>query len=856
MYRPRPMSHRHAGCRGHAQPGREDVHPFSLPGATEHYAAARPVRVQHVALDVTLDFDRAAVKGSCTTRLCAARDVETVTFDAVDLEVSEVTVDGRPATFSNSGRHLHVTFPRKLKADAVAEVKVRYGARPSRGLYFLEPDEGYPQRPTQAWTQGQDEDSRCWFPCLDAPAQKATTELRATFPERFTSLSNGTCVSDKVTRGKRTQAWRLDIPHAPYLVTLVVGEFDEVTHPGPTPLRYLFPRGRRDDALRALERTPEMLSLFEKVTGERYPWGSYAQVFVADFIFGGMENTSATTLTDEVMHDARAALEYGPVAESLVAHELAHQWFGDLLTCRDWPHGWLNEGFATYAEVLWRETADGVDAADQQRREDLDAYLAEASGRYARPIVARRFHEPIDLFDHHLYEKGGAVLHELRRRTGDELFFKVLKAYVKGHREKSVETHDFARTVEAVTGHNLDRFFDQYVHSPGHPQLKVDVSWAAEDKQLRLRVRQAQPTTGENAFPLFELPLDVEWVVNGKERKERLEVKELEQVFHLRCEAEPSQVRVDPRREVLGTVEVTKAVALWAEELFEAPRARSRTEAALALGKEGSRRAVAALSTALPKEKSWAVQAAMAKALGQVRSPEAKAALVHDGPKLRHPKARRAAAAALGEFRRDAQVGKLLTDWVKKGDASAWVEGECARSLGKLRLPGTLPTLVSLLQRQAFQDAVAVGAIDGMAELQDAAAFDRVERLTEWGQPPHRRRAALSALARLAEVANKKLRAVETLTERLRDGQFRVQMATFGALQELGDRRALGALESTPFADGRARRAAKETARALRSSEGGAKELAALREEVDKLKEEGRALKSRLEALSPKRAGR
>ncbi|MEN9800836.1 MAG: hypothetical protein RL653_4533 [Pseudomonadota bacterium] len=850
------MSHRHAGCRGHAHAGREDAHPFSLPGATEHYAAPRPVRVQHVALDVSLDFDRAAVKGTCTTRLSAVREVDTVTFDAVELDVSDVSVDGRPATFSNSGRHLHVTLPRTLKAGATVEVRVKYGARPSRGLYFLKPDPGYPDRPLQAWTQGQDEDSRCWFPCLDAPAQKATTELRATFPERFTSLSNGACVSDKVSRGKRTQAWRLDIPHAPYLVTLVVGEFEEVTHPGKTPLRYLFPRGRRDDALRAVQRTPEMLSLFEKLTGERYPWGSYAQVFVSDFIFGGMENTSATTLTDEVMHDARAALEYAPVAESLVAHELAHQWFGDLLTCRDWPHGWLNEGFATYAEVLWRETADGLDAADQQRREDLDAYLAEAGGRYARPIVARKFHEPIDLFDRHLYEKGGAVLHELRRRLGDELFFKVLPAWVKAHRGQSVETHDFARTVEAVTGHNLDRFFDQYVMSPGHPQLKVDVAWMAEEKQLRVTVKQVQPTTGENAFPLFELPLDVEWVVNGKERTGRLQVKEAEQAFHLRCEAEPSQVRVDPRREVLGTLEVNKALSLWVEELTSAPRARSRTEAALALGKEGSWRAVAALSTAMPKERSWAAQAAMAKGLGMARTPESKAALLHDGPKLRHPKARRAAAAALGEFRRDEAVGKALTAWLKAGDASAWVEGECARSLGKLRLPGTLPTLVSLLQRQSFQDAVAVGAIDGMAELQDPAAFDRVERLTEWGQPSHRRRAALPALAKLAEVSDKKLRAVEALTERLRDGQFRVQMATFGALQELGDRRAIPALESTPFQDGRARRAARETLRSLRTAEPGAKELAALREEMDKLKEETRALKSRVEALSEKRARR
>ena len=841
------MTHRHLACCHSDSPS------FSLPGATEHYAAPRPVRVLHVSLDVSLDFERAAVSGTCTTRLAAVRGVDTVSFDAVELEVSEVTVDGKAARFANSGRHLHVTLPRKLKPGAEAEVRVRYAARPTRGLYFLAPDAAYPKRPTQAWTQGQDEDSRCWYPCLDAPAQKATTELRATFPERFTSVSNGALVSDKRARGKRTQHWRLDRPHAPYLVTLVVGEFEEVTHPGRVPLRYLFPKGKRDAALRVVERTPEMLSLFEKLTGEPYPWRTYSQVFVADFIFGGMENTSATTLTDEVMHDARAALEYGAAAESLVAHELAHQWFGDLLTCRDWPHGWLNEGFATYAELLWRETADGKDAADQHRREDLDAYLSEASERYARPIVARKFHEPIDLFDRHLYEKGGAVLHELRRRLGDEDFFSALKAYVRAHRDGTVETHDLARAVEATTGHNLDRFFDQYVLSPGHPRLKVDVAYEAAEKRLKLAVKQAQPTQGEGAFPLFELPLDVDVVVGGRERTERLWVKDAEHTFHLRADAEPSQVRVDPRRDVLGTVEVKKSLQLWVEELTAAPRARSRTEAALALGKDGGRTAVEALAAALPKERFWATQAAIARALGQARTDDAKEALLKHHRALAQPKARRAVAAALGGFRRDAEVGRALTAWVKAGDASAWVEGECARSLGKLRLPGTLATLVSLLQREGFQDAVAVGAIDGMAELQDPAAYDRVERLTRYGQPPHRRRAALSALARLAEVSGKKPSAVETLTELLRDKQFRVQMATFGALQQLGDRQALGALESTPFQDGRARRAAKEAARALRTSEPGAKELAALREEVDALKAEGKALKAQLEALTAKR---
>ncbi|MFP2934020.1 M1 family metallopeptidase, partial [Pyxidicoccus sp. 3LG] len=415
-------------------------------------------------------------------------------------------------------------------------------------------------------------DARAWFPSLDTPAQKATSEIIATFPAEMTALSNGVLVNDFTVGSRRTQHYRMEQPHAPYLVTLAVGEFEEATDSaGTVPLRYLFPRGRREDALRCVGRTPEMVRVFQEVTGEPFPWSGYAQVFLTEFIFGGMENTTATSLTDAVLHDARAHRDYN--AEPLISHELAHQWFGDLLTCRDWPHGWLNEGFATWSEVLWKERADGVDEADQHRLTLLESYLSEVRERYARPIVARRFHAPLDVFDRHLYEKGGLVLHELRRRLGDALFFRAVRHYVARHRHGAVETVDLARAFEEATGHNLDAFFDQYVFAPGHPELKVEVRYEAEEARLRLKVRQTQRT--DNGTPVFRLPLDVSVTTDGRDTLHRLELAEAEHSFLLPCPTAPTQVRVDPRRDVLGTLDVDKAVGLWLEELRAAPEPRA-----------------------------------------------------------------------------------------------------------------------------------------------------------------------------------------------------------------------------------------------------------------------------------------
>ena len=340
--------------------------------------------------------------------------------------------------------------------------------------------------------------------------------------------------------------------------------------------------------------------------------------------------------------------------------------------------------------------------------------------------------------------------------------------------------------------------------------------------------------------------------MKDKAASHALAIKDKEHVFLLPAEREPSQCLVDARRDLLATVEVEKPVGWWRAELLGASVARARTSAAEALAKQPGASTVAALAKVLSTESAfWGTRAACAKGLGALRSPDAKKALVA-ALAAKHPKARRAVVAALGDFREDGEVAKALTALCRKGDASYFVEADAARALGRLKAPGAFEVLVSMLERTGFQDTVRCGALDGLAEIKDKRAWPHVVAAAKYGEPPFARRAAVMAIAKLAEVADKKSEAVELLAQYLRDPGFRVRLAAIDAASVLGDERLVPALSSTPFLDGREQRLAREAVRALRAKSP-AKELTALRGDLEKLKAELRALQERVDAKDAKR---
>ncbi|HET9625160.1 MAG TPA: M1 family metallopeptidase, partial [Kofleriaceae bacterium] len=659
---------------------------FAFPGTRAKWAPDRVVDLQHLALVIEVDPARRSVAGTASLRVAViAPGLTSVELDAVELTIDRVAVNNATVAFRHNGKKLRVELAEPAAAGTELAISIAYRGSPRRGLYFIAPDEAYPNKPVQVWSQGQDEDSRYWFPCFDTPNVKATTEVTVSVPANLFAISNGTLVSDRTDGDRRTVHWRLDVPHSCYLVTLAVGDFATIeTKWRDVPVVYYVERGKEAAAERTLARTPEMLELFSTRFGVPYPYPRYAQVFVADFIFGGMENTSATSLTDTVLLDERAAIDYD--VDALVAHELAHQWFGDLVTCRDWGEGWLNEGFATYSEYIWREHHEGRDAADLELDEWGEMYFGEDSGRYRRTIATKHYEEPIDIFDHHLYEKGGCVLHMLRNLVGDAAFFPALAHYLGKHRHGVVESRDLARAMEEATGKNLDWFFSQWViDGAGHPELDVAITWDPAAKLATVTVEQKQKVDART--PLFRIPTKLRFRIDGEDRDVAIDIVDAKQAFHIKLDGEPSHAIFDPGRITLSAVKVDKPEPVWIAELAEATLAIDRSAAAQALARRGGPAVERALGEVLARDKFWAVRGSAAVGLASLRTTAARDRLIQALASEVHPRARRVIARALGDFVHDAVAGNALAQVVERGDASYFVEAEAALSLGKTRTP-------------------------------------------------------------------------------------------------------------------------------------------------------------------------
>jgi aminopeptidase N len=373
---------------------------FELPGAKPHYNPDRPGQVNHIFLDLSLDIPNKSFQGNCNITLTPVRrGISQLTLDAVNLNITSVLMDGVSQPFDYDGEKLTVNLL-KPTTEQTCILSIAYDVKqPQRGLYFIAPDEHYPNKPIQVWTQGEDEDSRFWFPCFDYPGQLATSEIRVKVPKPYIAISNGELIATEEKGDEIIYQWSQKKVHPTYLMTLAVGDFAEIKDSWQNiPVTYYVEKGREADGKRSMGKTPEMIAFFSDKFGYPYPYPKYAQVCVDDFIFGGMENTSTTLLTDRCLLDERAMID-NMRTESLVAHELAHQWFGDLVVIKHWSHAWIKEGMASYSEVLWVDKEYGKDDAAYYLLGEAKSYLQEDSSRYRRPIVTHVYREAIELYD-------------------------------------------------------------------------------------------------------------------------------------------------------------------------------------------------------------------------------------------------------------------------------------------------------------------------------------------------------------------------------------------------------------------------------------------------------------------------
>ncbi|EGJ33805.1 MULTISPECIES: M1 family metallopeptidase [Moorena] len=853
---------------------------FELPGARPQYNPDRPGQVEHIFLDLTLDIPLQRVSGTCTITLKPIRNgIKQLVLDAVNLTIASVQVDQIPQPFDYDGEQLQIHLLNPAVVGKAIKIAIAYSVdNPQRGIYFIHPNQHYPNKPTQVWTQGEDEDSRFWFPCFDYPGQLATSEIRVRLPKPLIAISNGELIATEEDGNETIYHWRQQEVHPTYLMTLAVGDFAEIRDEWQgKPVNYYVEKGREEDARRSMGKTPGMIEFLSETFAYPYPYPKYAQVCVDDFIFGGMENTSTTLLTDRCLVDERAAID-NQRTESLVVHELAHQWFGDLVVIKHWSHAWIKEGMASYTEVFWTENEYGKDDAAYYLLNEARSYISEDSSRYRRPMVTHVYREAIELYDRHLYEKGACVYHMIRAELGEDLFWKAIQTFVQDNAHKTVETIDLLRAIEKATGRNLLFLFDQYVFRGGHPDYKVAYSWDGDSQLAKLTVTQTQAKdskTGSDS-ELFDLKIPIAFGYTQLEddspvktsnetclQKFTVRVHEREQSFYFPLAKKPNLISFDHGNNYLKTVSLEYPIAELKAQLKFDPDPISRIYAGKALAKKGGLEAVQALSDALTSDSFWGVRLEIAKQLAKVKLDQAEAALIA-GLSAQNPRVRRAVVQALGDVKTPESYN-ALKQLLEKGDASYYVEASAARSLGgmvsaslKDREDEVIQLLTKVLQeRSGWNEVVRSGAIGGLSQIKSSPiALDVILEYTTPGIPQPLRITAIRALGEIStgQTPNKIESILEQLEELSRETFYLTQVTIVGALGKMETPKAMdilrSLLEHTP--DGRIRRIAEEAIQKVQKTIGSDKAIKQLRDELDKLKKDNQELKSRLENLEAK----
>jgi aminopeptidase N len=843
---------------------------FQLPGSRPHYNPDRPGQVEHIFLDLILDIPRQHLQGHCHIRLNPVRaDVSSLELDAVDLEIRAVNIDGHTCEYAYDSERLQIKVAQPLQPGKAIDIDIAYAVtKPQRGIYFILPSSDYPNKPTQVWTQGEDEDSRFWFPCFDYPGQLATSEIRVSVPKDFMAISNGKLLKTETGIENKLYHWQQEQVHPTYLMTLAVGRFAEIKDAwNDKPVNYYVEKGREAQGKLSMGKTPLMVDFFSHKFGYPYPFAEYNQVCVDDFIFGGMENTGTTLLTDRCLLDERASLDNWNT-ESLVAHELAHQWFGDLVVIKHWSHAWIKEGMASYAEVLWTAHEYDADEAAYYMLGEMESYLGEDSDRYRRPIVTNIYREAIELYDRHLYEKGACVYHMIRYELGEELFDKFVHTFVQDNAHKTVETIDVLRAIDKATGRNLAFLFDQFVFRGGHPDYKIAYSWDADTKTAQVTVTQTQAKEGLHvlANDLFDLKIPIAFgYVEGEEvnlKTFKVRIFEKEQVLYFPLESKPNFISFDPGNYHLKTVELAYGLAELTAQLEHDPDPIGRIYAARAIAEKGNLAAVEALGKCLAEEEFWAVRLEAAQALAGVqldRATEILIAEIGDEDAL----VRRAIVNCLGKLKTLASY-EAIKNVVINGDDSYYVEAAACAVLG-----GFVATLTD--QRQAVQDLLAQvlnersgwnevvrgGAISGLAKMtDDPVALGMVMTYTAAGNPQPLRLSAIRSLGAVSvhQAPVDVNKALDRLQELARESFFLTQVSVVGALRQMTSIKAIGVLQglSTGSPDGRVQRMAAEAIQVVQKNAGTDPALKQLRQELDEVKKANQDLRSRLETLEAK----
>jgi aminopeptidase N len=562
--------------------------------AWKHEYRATATRINdlvHTKLEVSFDYAKAWMYGKeWVTVHPHFYATDSLTLDAKGMDIKEVAMMKGTSKvslkYSYDSSQIRITLDKTYKEGQNYTVYINYVSRPNdlkehgseaitdaKGLYFINPTGEDKDKPTQIWTQGETESNSAWFPTIDKPNQKSTEEIIMTVPSKYVTLSNGLLVSQKKNAdGTRTDDWKMNLPHAPYLFFMGVGDYVIVKdHYKNLPVDYFVEKEYAPVAKKIFGETPAMIGFYEKITGVKFPWPKYDQIVGRDYVSGAMENTTATLHQESAYQNARQLVD-GNTWEEVIAHELFHQWFGDLVTTESWSNITLNESFADYSETLWDNYRHGVDAGDEHIEENRQTYLGNPADA-TKNLVRFYYKDKEDVFDQVSYPKGGAILHMLHNYVGDSAFFKSLNLYLNTYKFKSAEAQELRLAFESVTGQDLNWFWNEWYYGSGQPELNINYDYSG--KTARVIIDQTQKTG-----KIFTLPIAIDVYTEGANKKRyQVWVKDKTDTFYFPSANKPSLINVDAGKVLLAKKTDNKTAEEFEQQYKYAGNYMDRKEA-------------------------------------------------------------------------------------------------------------------------------------------------------------------------------------------------------------------------------------------------------------------------------------
>lgn len=756
------------------------VKQFALPGSEFHNSDIYSFKIEHMILKIKPDFSKILLRDCIQCiKITVLRNLSNIVLDIHELKITKIeSSSNRILRFTDLSNHkLNIEFADIIEVGKVIDLTIFYSAgyvqtseggnyeTPRNGFHFITKNNTENQKIAyQAWTQGEATEASYWFPCLDSPQMKFTLEIEVTAPKEYLVISNGKLES-KIDKEVET-IWRYNqkTPLAAYLVSVVIGKFNIFeSNYTDLPLFYYWPEVSKDyDPLLTFAETHNMISFLEDFFDIPYPFQKYAQTAVDNFEFGGMENTSCTTITRNVFHDDSISVDYHNDI-LLIIHELAHQWFGNLVTCKDWPHIWLNEGFATYCELLYLENSRGKDEFHFNLIKYTDSYFEEADDEYVRPIVTKLYKHPDELFDAHAYEKSSIIIHMLRSHLGEANFKESIKEYLHSYQHGTAETYDLLNIIEQVSGVEMHLFFDQWIFRAGHPEISIEYevqsgdyskSNTIEKKILIIKVIQKfDESDNKNHGIPYKFPLEIvirhvdeKGTKNQLHHVMQVDSKDTESKIEIPDDATITSVSIDPYFKLLKKINNIKVLNETADfkikdlivsQMKNGETVIDRINATRLLRNFYDEEVVAALAETIEKDFFYGVRVEAANTLGSYfdknnfdKSNKSYQILFSILSNLTlfekfHPQVKRAIVRNIGKFERQESID-LLEELLKVPRENIFVISAAATALGKSgrsslvqthikkKIISTLSELVN--NSNTFQSVLATGALEGIQE--------------------------------------------------------------------------------------------------------------------------------------------